>query len=267
MKQHRKNTIGLIPAAGKASRMKHLPFSKELYPIGVQSFGKDGQIPKVIAMHLIDTMKKAGIQDFYTVIRKEKWDIPAYFNNGHLFDINMAYLMADKPYGVPYTLNQVYPFASDKTIVMGFPDIIFHPENAYVKILNKIEAKPQIDVLLGLFPVADPSKWDVVILDRNQEITAIHIKNKMAGNTGMAWIMASWKNRFSEFLNSYIESYVNNYALDSKNELQLSTIFLAAMNSGLTVSTVKFNNGYCVDLGTLEGLGTYFEVSKKQNHT
>ena len=265
MKPKRDDVIGLIPAAGTASRMEYLPFSKELYPIGMQPFGVNKQIPKVSSMHLIDSMKKAGVSNFYSVIREGKWDIPAYFNNGRLFDINMAYLIADKAYGVPYTLNQVYPFATDKTIVMGFPDIVFKPEDAYSKLLDQLDSKPEIDVLLGLFPVDDTSKWDTVVLDKNKELKAINIKSDTAGNKDMAWIMAGWRNRFSDFLNTYIESYVTKAVFDSKNELQLSTIFLAALDAGIKIDTIKFERGFCVDIGTQEGLEIYFAAFGKEN--
>jgi len=35
----------------------------------------------------------------------------------------------DLPYGVPYTLDQAYPFVQNATIALGFPDITCEPED------------------------------------------------------------------------------------------------------------------------------------------
>ena len=257
MKRGRENIIGLIPAAGKARRMRHLPFSKELYPLGMQTLDDAAQIPKVAAMHLIDSMKVAGVRNYYMLIRKGKWDIPAYFQNGRLFGLNMAYLLADKAFGVPYTLSQAFPFTGDKKIAMGFPDIIFQPENAFDILLQALDNQPETDVLLGLFPVNDPSKWDTVEVNNHNRVSAIHIKSNKAEKNAMAWIIAVWNPTFSKFLNEYIESYVAKHKTVQKNELQLSTVFLAARIAGLRISVVKFKSGNCIDIGTKQGLENY----------
>lgn len=258
MNQQDKNIIGLIPAAGKALRLRHLPFSKELYPIGMQTLKNNEKIPKVASMHVVDSMRQAGISNFYMVIRDGKWDIPAYYNNGHLFDINIGYLIADKSYGVPYSLNQAFPFTEGKMIVMGFPDIIFSPTNAYSELIDQMEKQPETDVMLGLFPVDDSKKWDVVDLNEQGRLSGIHIKSENADKNSFAWIIAGWKNKFTNFLNSYIESYVVEYKNLEKNELQLSTIILAARVAGLKIGAIKFESGQCIDIGTQEGLEQYF---------
>lgn len=38
------------------------------------------------------------------------------------------------PFGAPITLDQAYPFVHDKIIALGFPDIIFKPDDAFGKI-------------------------------------------------------------------------------------------------------------------------------------
>ena len=265
MKLQKENIIGLIPAAGRAVRLSHLPFSKELYPIGKQILENNIKGPRVAALHIIDAMKLAGIQNFYTVIREGKWDIPAYFENGHVFNLNMAYLIADKGYGVPYSLNQVYPFAKGKLVAMGFPDIIFKPVDAFSKLLDQMVNQPETDVLLGLFPVQNTEKWDMVETNEQNRLSAIHIKSKNASKEAMAWIIAIWSSRFSEFLNQFIDSYVNDNPNLEKNELQLSTVFLAARIAGYKIGAVKFENGYCIDIGTQEGIDNYFATFDTEN--
>jgi len=103
--------IGLLPAGGRASRVAPLPCSKELYPVGFHSVGKDGSPrPKVVSHYLLEKMRLADVKKAYIILREGKWDIPTYFGDGKILDMHLAYLMMGLPFGVPYTLDQVYPF-------------------------------------------------------------------------------------------------------------------------------------------------------------
>ncbi len=50
-KTTQREIIGLIPAAGQATRLAPLPCSKELYPIGLE---RGGARPKVVCEYLLD---------------------------------------------------------------------------------------------------------------------------------------------------------------------------------------------------------------------
>src|SRR5262245_39032953 len=128
-----KQVVGLIPAAGRATRLAPLPFSKELYPIGFQFEGQHGSRPKVVAHYLLEKLQAAGIRKVFVVLRDGKWDIPAYFSGGTIEDIDLAYVMAKLPYGAPYTLDSGYAFVQDSVVAFGFPDILFEGESAFVE--------------------------------------------------------------------------------------------------------------------------------------
>ena len=55
--------IGLVPAAGRATRIQPLPCSKELLPVGFQATGRldDDQAlrPKVVSHYLLESMFRA----------------------------------------------------------------------------------------------------------------------------------------------------------------------------------------------------------------
>ena len=93
--------IGLIPAGGKAARISPLPFSKELYPVGFQNLDNGRSLrPKPVFTYLLEKMRLANITEAYIVLRKGKWDIPAYLGDGKLLNMNLAYLMMNLPFGV-----------------------------------------------------------------------------------------------------------------------------------------------------------------------
>ena len=129
--------IGLIPAAGQSKRLAPLPFSKELYPIGYwQPRDAESSRPKVVSHYLIEKMQSAGICRIFISIREGKWDIPGYLKDGSAFGVHIAYLVLGLPYGVPYTIDQAYPFVRDNLVAFGFPDIMFEPVNAFTHLLN-----------------------------------------------------------------------------------------------------------------------------------
>ena len=104
MTAHSQRIIGLVPAAGQSSRISPLPLSKELFPIGFQDLEDKGLRPKVVCQYLLEAMGRAGVKESFLVLRPGKWDIPAYFGDGSLLDMRLAYLTVHVPFGVPFTL-------------------------------------------------------------------------------------------------------------------------------------------------------------------
>src|SRR4030066_731343 len=175
IRKTKQEVIGVIPAGGKASRIAPLPCSKELYPVGFHSVNESGELrPKVVSHYLLEKMRSANITKVFIVLRDGKWDIPAYFGDGKMLDMHLAYLIMDLPYGVPYTLDQAYPFVQDAMIALGFPDIVFHPDDAFVRLLAK-QKESNADIVLGLFPASQPHKTDMVELNADGRIRSIQI--------------------------------------------------------------------------------------------
>ena len=194
--------IAIIPAAGQATRLGELPFSKELFPIG---FDKNKGFPKPVSSYLLENMAMAGVSEFHFVIRNGKWDIPAFFRSGKRYNFNICYHIADYEYGVPFTVNQVYPLSKDKIVVLGFPDNLFKPQNAFSRVISELTDKNDASVTLGLFPALRPEKCDMVDFDETLKITEIKIKSTPPQSLKYAWVIAAWKPVFSAFLNSYVK--------------------------------------------------------------
>ena len=155
MTAHSQKIIGLLPAAGQGSRISPLPMSKELFPIGFQDLADKGLRPKVACQYLLEAMGQAGVQESFLILRPGKWDIPAYLGDGSQLNMRLAYMTVHVPFGVPFSLNQAYPFVTDAIIAMGFPDILFSPANAYTQLLNRLQTT-EADVVLGLLPTDQP---------------------------------------------------------------------------------------------------------------
>jgi len=246
---------GIIPAAGQAKRLGQLPLSKEIYPVGYEH-KDDLSAPRVVSSYLLENMAKAGIHDFQFVIRNGKWDIPAYYRSGNGYGYHICYHIIEHEYGVPFSVNQVYPFVKDKIIALGFPDILFKPKNAYSRLIKEINSNKKASIVVGLFPTSRPEKGDVVEYDENLQITGIHIKSPNHTHLKYSWLIAIWKPEFSDFINQYVNGELNQ---KSKTELQnkeyhMGDAIIAAMQSGMKVQGIIFEGGKFIDIGTSEDL-------------
>ena len=246
------NVIGLIPAGGNASRISPLPCSKELYPIGFRSDNDNELKPKVVSHNLLEKMRLADITKAFIILRKGKWDIPAYFGDGKMLDMNLAYLMMDLPFGVPYTLDQAYPFIQDDTVALGFPDILFDPDDAYRSLILK-KAETNADIVLGLFPAGNPHKTDMVEMNDKGQILGLHIKPEQTQLT-YTWQIAIWTPVFSRYMHDYVSNIKENTNVNHQKELFVGDVIQAAILDDMRVDSVLFKDGSCLDIGTPEDL-------------
>lgn len=249
-----------MPAGGKASRLAPLPCSKELYPVGFRPVDEGRSMrPKVVCHYLLEKMHLAGASKAYIILRDGKWDIPAYFGDGKMLDMHLAYLIMDLPFGVPYTVDQAYPFVQDTIVTFGFPDIIFQPDDAFVRLLAQ-QAESNADIVLGLFPAHQPNKVDMVDLDAGGRVREIHIKPPWT-QLQYTWIIAVWTSAFTLFMHEYVlsgqrrndgDNAGTNVAEDQ--ESFVGDVIQAAIHSHMQIDKVLFDNGNYLDIGTPEDM-------------
>lgn len=243
--------VGLIPAAGLATRLQPLPFSKELYPIGFERAGESIIQPKVVSGYLVEQMAGGGAEQLYFILRSGKWDIPTYFGDGRKYNLSIAYLLMGLPYGAPFSVDQAYAFVNDKLVLFGFPDILISESGAFAKLVTR-QIETQADVVLGVFEVDYPAKWDVVELQPHGSIKNIYPKPHTA-NSHFAWAFACWTPAFTAFMHNYLQ-FAEGSIASGNNELSIGTVIQAAAKNGLTVQSVSFEKDVCLDIGTPEDL-------------
>lgn len=244
--------IGLIPAAGFASRIGPLPCSKEIFPIGFQYSKETGEFSVRVACHsLLEKMVGAGIDKCYIVIRPEKWDIPSLLLDGKQVGIDIAYLVVKQTRGAPFTIDHAFPFVKDRLILFGFPDIVFGPEDAFLRLIDR-QQHTNSDIVLGLYRAHQPHKVDMVEFDSSGKIREILIKPS-SSSLEYTWIIAVWTNAFTQFLHAYLSGLADM----KKNrgvELHIGDAVRQGMREGLSVGTEIFPDDQYVDIGTPEDL-------------
>ena len=253
--------IGLLPAAGQARRIAPLPVSKELYPIGFRFVGENHSLrPKAVCHYLLEKMRLAGITKAYIILRSGKWDIPAYLGDGAILTMNLGYLIMGLPFGVPYTLDQAYPFVQKAVVALGFPDILFQPDDVFVQLLARLRAN-KADVVLGLFPTDQSQKAGMVDFDAGGRVYLV-IEKPSQTDLRYMWGVAVWTPVLTQFMHEYLATIeADRWHSDAGNhpkkqrELPLGDVIQAAIDRGLRVEAEVFTDGeYLLDIGTPEDL-------------
>jgi glucose-1-phosphate thymidylyltransferase len=243
--------VGLVPMAGHATRLAPLPCSKELYPVTLQ-YREGGGRAKVVSEYLLERMRHAGIGRAFLVIRDGKWDIPAFYNDGTtLVGIDLAYVIARLPYGPPFSLDAAYPFVKDAIVAMGFPDILFWPEDAFSQLLAR-QAESNADLVLGLFQMPANRIDDTVEFDDRGQVRQVHVQQRVP-NLTYTWNVAVWTPRFTQFMHEHLREHREAGQAPDK-ELIVGDILRAAVHAGLPVQAIPFPEGRSLDIGTPEGL-------------
>jgi len=244
------DVIGVIPAAGRGTRISPLPLSKELFPVGFQD-GPASSHPKVIGQYLLEQMTRAGIERCFIVLGDGKWDIPMYFGRGETVGIELAYGVIRNSPGTPYTLDNVFPFVSDKIVAMGFPDMLFETEDVYCRLFDAFRKTP-CDVMLGLFPADHPHSLDMVAVTAEGVVERIDIKPARTDLTE-SWGVALWTPTFSRFMHDWLAT--NNHpdssqARHREREISVGHVINAALEASLTVRAVIVSDKPYLDIGT-----------------
>jgi len=231
--------IGIIPAAGAGQRIQPLGCSKELLPVGSRII-LGAERPKAVSEYLVERMISAGATQICMVISAEKSDIVRYYAERD-YNAEIFYVVQQEPQGLCDALFRTTPFASHHDrVLIGLPDTIWFPENAYRLPLQKEEA----DVNLVLFPVGDPSVFDAVVCDSQNYVLKVEVKQS---NAHSHWIWGAITTTGTAFaaLHSLWESR-------HRGDEYLGSLLNAYIAAGNPVRGYHIGESY-MDVGTLEG--------------
>ncbi|MDQ4145913.1 MAG: NTP transferase domain-containing protein [Actinomycetota bacterium] len=151
--------VGVVPAAGYATRLQPMSGSKEVYPIA----------GKPVMDYLVEKMTAAGCSDIRVVTRPERTDVVSHATATGLRVVE-AY-----PRSVSESLLHGLTGIDDTAVVIfGFPDTIWEPPDGFLRLTAALRAP--YDVALGVFTGREPERSDVVVLDASGRVTEIQVK-------------------------------------------------------------------------------------------
>src|SRR3954452_9656257 len=148
---------GIIPAAGRGSRIQPLAFSKELLPVGSRT--EDGvERPCAVSEYLVERMILGGADKICFVISPGKSDILEYFGDSYA-GAQIAYVvqpnaecLCDAIFRASCGVGETEPAR------VGLPDPIWFPGGA-------LTAPPDLALPFLLFPAGQPEFLDADVLD------------------------------------------------------------------------------------------------------
>ncbi len=259
-RQVEKSVVGIIPAAGRGTRLGHLPLSKEILPLGFWPESAAGVRPKVASHYLLEHMGGAGIREIYMVVAPDKVDIVRYLGEGDELGVHLLYRVLNDSPGTPFTVDSLYPFIRGKVCALGFPDIIFSVERAYPELLDRLN-DGMAQVVLGLFPAAQPDSVDMVDFDESTgRVDDILIKPVQCGLT-YTWGIAVWRPDFTDYLHDFLAGARDDpqvrarlEAAAQRSEVYMGDVIQSAIKEGIRTEAVVVSGQPYLDIGTPENL-------------
>lgn len=227
---------GIVPAAGRGSRIQPLAFSKELLPVGSRLEGARER-PCAVSEYLIERMVRAGADKICFVIAPGKLDILGYYGGGY-GSATTAYVVQPTPAGLCDALFRAAPLiAPDEMALIGLPDTIWFPQDGF-------SALPDDGLSFLLFPVERPELFDAVVQEPDGWIREIQVKQPGASSN---WIWGGVK-MSGRILHDLQRLWIGR----GRSDEYLGTLANAWIAAGGRACGVRAGHSY-VDVGTLNG--------------
>jgi dTDP-glucose pyrophosphorylase len=243
---------GIIPAAGKGSRIQPLPFSKELLPIG-STIHCDTEHPKVVSEYLIERMVIAGVDKICMIISPEKSDILRHYGK-YVSNIHISFVMQQYPQGLCDAIFAGVPIIDkSEEVIIGLPDTVWFPSDALCQL-------PVNELSFLLFRVEQPHLYDAVEIGIDGYISQIRVKET---NVTSNLIWGAFKMPGTIFHKLY-----ELWLIRERKDEFFGTLVNAYLEIGGKASGIYASEQY-VDIGTMHGyrnaIKLLWEVQDIQN--
>jgi glucose-1-phosphate thymidylyltransferase len=228
--------LGIVPAAGRGSRIQPLGFSKELLPVGSRRDGA-AERPCAVSEYLVERMVAGGADKICFVIGPGKSDIMEYYAGG-VGGAASVYVVQPSPSGLCDAIFCAAPLVhDDEPVLIGLPDTIWFPEAGFCTL-------PDDRLGFLLFPVDRPEQFDAVVLDANGRVREIQVKRQHPDSN---WIWGAFKmpGRVLKELHAL-------WRERERRDEYIGTLVNAWLDAGGEAVGFRAGESY-VDVGTIDG--------------
>ena len=160
----------VILAGGLGTRLQ--PYTtflpKAMLPLG----------EKPLLEHLIEWMKKGGVDSFVLCVSYLRKTIEDYFEDGSRFGVKIEYATANRPLATAGQLKTAEEFISD-TFVCVYGDSVFE-----FSLKNMVDShfRKKSFVTMGLFEYKTKLQYGFIDMDKNNRVKAWREKPEVKGN-------------------------------------------------------------------------------------
>jgi glucose-1-phosphate thymidylyltransferase len=229
---------GIIPAAGKGSRIQPLAFSKELLPVGARGEGRERR-PRAVSDYLIERLVIGGATRICFVISPAKSDILEYYG-GSAYGVPICYCVQPEPLGLCDAIFRALPLIDEhEPVIVGLPDTVWFPADGLCALGGD-------SLSFLLFPVAHPQSFDAVVAHEDGRVKEIQVKQP---NPDSNWIWGAFKMPGAVFGSLY-------ELWRRRGDEYIGTLVNAWLAEGHEAWSVRAGTSY-LDVGAMEG---YFEA-------
>jgi glucose-1-phosphate thymidylyltransferase len=151
--------VGVIPAAGFATRLGPLPCSKEMLPV----------CGRPVLEYVHERMRAAPADEIRVVTRPEKVDVAEHARRLG------ATVLEGRPASVSESVRLgLRKLAGDDVVLLGFPDSVWGPEDGFARLVAALGGTAE--VALGCFRSEELERSDVVTVDEGGGVRAVQVK-------------------------------------------------------------------------------------------
>ena len=235
--------VGVIPAAGLASRLGPLGYPKELLPITYVA-GDGGHLrPMPVIEASFRQLREAGVDRALVITSDRKPELMQYLGNGGGIGLDLAFLQQARADGLASAVALALPWTHGANACLLLPDTIVRPETALSEVRARFESA-KADLVLGVLPTGKPKELGPVRFDADMRV--IEVQDKPAEtDLNNSWAMAVWGQAFAELVAG---------AVKQNPAISMGGVFQQAVDNGLDVGAVWFASGAFYDVGTPKGL-------------
>jgi glucose-1-phosphate thymidylyltransferase len=225
---------GIIPAAGKGSRIQPLAFSKELLPVGARGQGSERR-PRAVSDYLVERLVLGGATRICFVISPSKSDILEYYG-GSAYGVPICYCVQPEPRGLCDSVFRALPVIdSGQPVLVGLPDTVWFPADG-------LSLLPDDALSFLLFPVERPQLFDAVIADDHGRVLEVQVKQPAPGSN---WVWGAFKMPGAVFQSLY-------ELWQQRGDEYMGTLVNAWMAAGGKAWAIRAGTSY-LDVGHIEG--------------
>ncbi len=226
---------GLILSGGAGTRLRPLTFTsaKQLIPI----------VNKPILFYVVSDLVEAGITDIGIIISPETGEeIQTALGDGSQWDARFTFILQKEPLGLAHAVKTARDFLADASFVMYLGDNVL---SGGIHYLVKEFEQDNVDSIVLLVPVENPSQFGVAVLDGSGNIVDLEEKPKQPkSNLALVGVYV---------FNSDIHGIIDKLTPSWRNEYEITDAIRGLIESGRRVISHRVQ-GWWKDTGNPDDL-------------
>ena len=227
---------GIIPAAGKGSRIQPLACSKELLPVGGRNSGGIER-PRAVSDYLVERLVIGGATRICFVIGPGKSDIVEYYG-ATAHSVPICYIVQPEAAGLCDAIFRALPLIPEsEQVLVGLPDTVWFPVNGLCSL-------PDDQLSFLLFPVDHPELFDAVDTDDQGSVIEVQVKHPRARSH---WIWGAFK-----MPGAVLRQLSDLWRARGQRDEYIGTLVNAFLEGGGRAWAARAGTSY-TDVGTLQG--------------